>query len=78
MIKALPLSSLAIETLLPGEFSMSSTSGMASPTLTKARAEPWNERRGDARRAGRAEVKVRRAVNMAVLGGGGGGGGCLK
>ena len=39
MIKPLPLSSFAMDTLLPGEFSINSTSGMASPTLTKAEVE---------------------------------------
>lgn len=45
---------------------MSSTSGMASPTLTKAGAEAWKERREEPRRAGRAEATVRRAVNMFI------------
>lgn len=56
IIKPLPFSSLASESLLPGELSMSSTSGMASPTLTfrrdaaeKARAERGME--GAKRRA---------------------------
>lgn len=63
MIRPLPLSSLAIETLFPGEFSMSSTSGMASPTLTQTRDEAWNERETEATPR-RAEGKDFRAANM--------------
>ena len=64
MIKPLPLSSFAIETLLPGEDSWSSTSGIASPAFTNAGTEAWKEARCEAlRRAGRAE-KVRRVANM--------------
>lgn len=41
MMTPFPFSSLARLILLPGEFSMSSTSGILSPTLTKAREVEW-------------------------------------
>ena len=60
MIKPFPLSSFARLILLPGEFSMSSTSGMASPTLTKARGVEWKRREVASR-----TKDTRRAANMA-------------
>lgn len=41
MIRPLPFRTLDRLTLFPGDDSMSSTSGMLSPALTKARAEEW-------------------------------------
>jgi hypothetical protein len=70
IIRPLPfLSSLAMLTLLPGEFSMSSTLGTLSPTATALRVEAWNgaalgaKRRRAAWRAGNR----RRVANIVKL-----------
>lgn len=67
IISPLPLSSLAMLTLFPGEPSARSTSGILSPTWTKRAAEEWKPEAGAARRrrpvaSGRAEDK--RVANM--------------
>lgn len=64
MMRPLPFNSLAMDTLLPGEFSTSSTSGIASPTLTKAREDAWKGRRATALEPAKS---VRRAANMVCL-----------
>ena len=65
MTMPLPLSSLARLTLLPGEFSTSSTSGRLSPTFTKAREVLWKLREAvhGTERSGTLAV-IRRAANI--------------
>ena len=69
IIRPLPFNSWARLTLLPGLPSISSTSGMLSPTLTKCVAEAWKAARwavGRWRRVAR-RVEERRRVNMMGL-----------
>jgi hypothetical protein len=67
MMRPLPLRTLLMETLLPGESSINSMSGIESPTLTMMGDDAWNER---LMRGVRAERRVEeravlvRAVNM--------------
>jgi len=69
MISPLPFSSLAIDTLLPGELSTSSTSGMASPTFTDATGEARKVRAGAAaNRAVRAGIHALRKATMVKIG----------
>jgi hypothetical protein len=67
MMRPLPLRTLGMETLLPGESSINSMSGIESPTLTMMGDDAWNERltRG-VRAVRRVEERavLARAVNM--------------
>ena len=66
-MRPLPLfNSSAMLTLLPGEDSMSSTLGILAPTLTKAGAEAWKQRREEMPRGG-ARGRRRRANIVGVL-----------
>src|SRR5699024_10216138 len=58
------LNSSARLTLLPGEFSRSSTAGTSSPTLTQARGVAWKLRATPA--AGRATATRRRDARKAI------------
>lgn len=62
----LPVNSLAMLTLLPGESSTRSTLGMASPTLTKAGRVAWKRADWVPRVRGTVAVK-RRAANILQL-----------
>jgi len=65
MTTPLPLSFLDKFTLLPGEFSMSSTSGRASPTCTKLLADEWKALRDAIR--GAIAAKMRRVAYILMV-----------
>lgn len=53
-----------MDTLLPGESSINSMSGIESPTLTMMGAEAWNERFTTGERELRRTEETMRRVNM--------------